>query len=201
MSGSERISKKREARIKRRKNERQELFVSDYVKHKYKDLYDEAAQVYEILNKNYPCKYDIRKTQEHTAWKKHDPVIQHPAYNIRQVYPSTELAANPEPHPNIEPSPTQPSSPQPSPIMEATCHQTQESPQPTTPPGTFRAQTLGVTTEETLQTGQQYDHKTGEQVLIDLNDDPIWKDILDPDGMDIEIDNDLQNYLETCQFW
>ena len=194
MSGSQTLIKKRESRIKRRKNERQELFISDYVKHKYKDIYAEAAQVYEILNKNYPRKQDIRKTNEHKAWKKH-AVMQHPAYNIHQAYPSTELAANPEPHPNIEPTPTQPSSPQPSPIMEATCHQTLESPQPTTPPGTFRTQT----TEETLQTGQQYDHKTGEQVLINLNDDPTWKDILD--GTDIENDNDLQNYLETCQFW
>ena len=67
MSGSERIIKKREARIKQRKNERQELFVSDYVKHKYKDIYDEATQVYQILNKNYPDKYDIRKTEEHKA--------------------------------------------------------------------------------------------------------------------------------------
>ena len=166
MSGSERIIKKREARIKQRKNERQELFMSDYVKHQYKDIYGEATQVYQILNKNYSDKYDIRKTEEHKAWKKYGPSMQHPAHSIRQ---------------------------------------------PPTPPKTHEkhsgltTQTLEVITEETLQTDEQYDPKTGEQLLVDLNNDPVWKDILDSDGMDIgldiEIDNHLQNYLETCQFW
>ena len=207
MSGSERIIKKREARIKQRKNERQELFVSDYIKHKYKDVYDEATHVYQILSKNYPQKYDIRKTDEHKAWKKHYPPTQHPAWCIRQD--STEQTANPEPHPNVEQSSPQPSNPQPSPIMEASSHQAQESPEPPTPPKTHEkhsgltTQTIEVITEETLQTCEQHDPETPEQLLIDLNNDPVWKDILDPDGMDIglDIDDRLQNYLDTCQFW
>ena len=181
MSGSERTIKKREARIKQRKNERQELFISDYVKHKYRDIYDEATQVYQILDENYPDKYDIRKTEEHKIWKKHGPSIQHPAYNIRQV---------PEPHPNVESSSPQPSNPQPSPIMEASSHHVHESPEPPIPP-------------KTHQTSVHYAPETPEQILYDLNNDPMWKDILDHDGTDIglDIDNHLQNYLETCQFW
>ena len=137
MSGSERVIKKREARIKQRNKERQDLFASDYVKHKYPAIYAEAVQVFQILTNQYPNKLDARKTDEHKVWKTTDPSILHPAFNIRQasVLPPQahvkiyfpEQTPNPEPlaimePPIIEPPNSEPShqtpNPEPLAIME-----------------------------------------------------------------------------------
>ena len=124
MSGSERASRKREARIKQRNKERQDLFASDYVKHKYPGIYAEAVQVFQILTNQYPNKYDARKTDEHKAWKTTDPSILHPAFNIRQAVvlpPQThvkiyfpEQTPNPEPLAIMEPPIIEPPNPEPS---------------------------------------------------------------------------------------
>ena len=45
------------------------MFVNDYVKTKYKDIYVEAASLYNQLNQNYPRKPDLRKTVEYRRWK------------------------------------------------------------------------------------------------------------------------------------
>ena len=45
------------------------MFVNDYVKTKYKDIYQEAAILYNQINQNYPRKPDLRKTVEYRHWK------------------------------------------------------------------------------------------------------------------------------------
>ena len=45
------------------------MFVNDYVKTKYKDIYQEAATLYNQINQNYPRKPDLRKTVEYRRWK------------------------------------------------------------------------------------------------------------------------------------
>ena len=152
MSGSERVIKKREARIKQRNKERQDLFASDYVKHKYPAIYAEAVQVFQILTNQYPNKLDTRKTaDEHKVWKTTDPSILHPAFNIRQasVLPPQahvkiyfpEQTPNPEPlatmePPIIEPPNSEPShqtpNPEPLAITEPPTTEPQESPEPPT---------------------------------------------------------------------
>ena len=85
MSGTDRVAKKRERRIIQRSREREEMFVSDYVKQKYPDIHAEAAQVYELLAKKYPDKADVRKTIEHKAWKITSATILHPAFDTQQA--------------------------------------------------------------------------------------------------------------------
>ena len=48
---------------------RQGMFIAQYIQSKYKDLYREAAMMYNELNKQYPRKPDLRKTQEFRHWK------------------------------------------------------------------------------------------------------------------------------------
>ena len=138
MSNTEKIAKRRETRIKRRCKEREDLFTSDYIRYKYPAIHDEAVRVYELLNKHYPNKVDVRKTPEHRAWKINGTANQHPAFNIRQTVvippnaqlriifpeqpPNPEPPATPEPPntesttpepPNTEPPNTEPASPEP----------------------------------------------------------------------------------------
>ena len=84
MSGRYRIIKKRENRIRQRSREKEELFVADYIKQKYPDIYDEALQVYRLLVKNHPDKVDIRKTAEHKTWKIMKAATIHPAFNMQE---------------------------------------------------------------------------------------------------------------------
>ena len=52
-------------RVRRRTNS----FITDYVKHKFDNIYHEALCFYDILEKQYPNKHDLRKTKEYYAWK------------------------------------------------------------------------------------------------------------------------------------
>ena len=87
MSDTDRVAKKRERRVIQRSREREEMFISDYVKQKYSDIHTEAVQVYRILVKKYPDKTDVRKTIEHKTWKSTNATILHPAFDMQQ--PST----------------------------------------------------------------------------------------------------------------
>ena len=85
MSKIERLAKRRELRSKQRGQEREDLFVCDYIKHKYPTIHEEAARVFGLLINQYPNKLDIRKTEEHKIWKAYGTTNMHPAYNIHQT--------------------------------------------------------------------------------------------------------------------
>ena len=87
MSRVERLAKRREVRTKQRNQEKEDIFICDYIKHKYPNIHAEALQIYEILPKQYPGKIDIRKTDEHRIWKNHSIPNMHPALNICQEVP------------------------------------------------------------------------------------------------------------------
>ena len=48
---------------------REAIFINEYVQTKYKDIYREAANLYNEINKKYPQKPDLRKTTEFRQWK------------------------------------------------------------------------------------------------------------------------------------
>ena len=56
-------------RVGERARRRTNCFVTDYVKQKFNNIYCEALCFYDGLNKLYPKKYDLRKTQEYRKWK------------------------------------------------------------------------------------------------------------------------------------
>ena len=58
-------NKRRESRSKIR----QALFVHEYVETKYFQIYEEAALLYNSINKKHPCKPDLRRTNEFRSWK------------------------------------------------------------------------------------------------------------------------------------
>ena len=61
---------KKEQRRQGRTKVRQALFIHDYIFHKYYDIYEEAAQLYNRINEIYPKKPDLRRTEEFKDWKR-----------------------------------------------------------------------------------------------------------------------------------
>ena len=214
MSGSERVIKKREARIKQRNKERQDLFASDYVKHKYPAIYAEAVQVFQILTNQYPNKLDARKTDEHKVWKTTDPSILHPAFNIRQasVLPPQahvkiyfpEQTPNPEPlaimePPIIEPPNSEPSHQTPNPEPLATMEPPITEP-PNSEPShqTPNPEPLAITEPPTTEPQESPEPPTyvdNMQLIIPLLKPPKKHSDLITQTLDIVTEETLQ----TCQ--
>ena len=60
---------KKQKRREVRSRTREAIFVSHYVETKYFHIYEEAADQYNNLNKIYPCKPDLTRTDEFRLWK------------------------------------------------------------------------------------------------------------------------------------
>ena len=69
MSESEKVERRKELRRAQRSKVRQVLLITEYIQHKYYDIYAEAAQFYNQLNQKHATKYDLRKTREFRRWK------------------------------------------------------------------------------------------------------------------------------------
>ena len=145
MSRAAKIERRRLTRIKRKAIERKDLFALDYIRHKYPDVYNEAARICELLNNKYPNKFDLRRTAEHRAWKKNpeqsiytiqQPICIPPDVEItvtcQPVCPqTTESTSNTEIQSRSEP----PTSPDPSPCSELPIsHDPPSSPESTSNP-------------------------------------------------------------------
>ena len=70
MGESQAALSKKEQRREGRTKVRQALFIHDYIFHKYYDIYEEAAQLYNRINEIYPKKPDLRRTEEFKDWKR-----------------------------------------------------------------------------------------------------------------------------------
>ena len=68
---AERGEHRRKIRREKAKTERLELFVADYVKQKYKNIYNEATEYYNTLRQQNPYKIDLRKAEQYRSWAKH----------------------------------------------------------------------------------------------------------------------------------
>ena len=69
MNSSEKIELRKEQRRESRAKVRQSLLISDYVRCKHFDIYQEAANFYTEVNACHPLKYDLRKTDQFKALK------------------------------------------------------------------------------------------------------------------------------------
>ena len=68
--GRERDPARRKQLRKNRQNvKRQNSLITDYIEHKYANIYAEAFEFYKNLDDKYPDKTDLRKTEEYKFWK------------------------------------------------------------------------------------------------------------------------------------
>ena len=70
MAESELNLYKKEQRRNNRSKVRQAVFISEYVFCKYFNIYQEAAQLFNEINRIYPKKPDLRRTTEFKNWKR-----------------------------------------------------------------------------------------------------------------------------------
>ena len=69
MAASQANSYKNQRRNETKILTREAIFVNEYLQTKYKDIYNEAANLYNEINKKYPQKPDLRKSAEFREWK------------------------------------------------------------------------------------------------------------------------------------
>ena len=69
MAVSQSSTYKKQRRNQQKTLTRESLFISEYVQVKYKDIYREAASLYNEINKKHSQKPDLRKTVEFRQWK------------------------------------------------------------------------------------------------------------------------------------
>ena len=88
-----RQDKKNAARRQYRQDAREALFIHAYIKEKYPEVYEEAGTFYNYINKRYPQKRDLRKTDEFNALKLGFTfVVKEQNKPLAQVYQSIDLA-------------------------------------------------------------------------------------------------------------
>ena len=88
--------RKNHLRRDQRSKIRQDLLISEYIRLKYFNIYSEAAEFYNTLNRNHPTKYDLRKTYEFRKWR---------ANITGEIVKEPRKAGPPRPrpsHPNIQ---------------------------------------------------------------------------------------------------
>ena len=88
-----RQDKKNLSRRQHTQEAREGLFIKEYIRHKYPDVYDEAGSFYNYINKTYPTKKDLQKTDEFKAMtmgyafvaKSGDKVLKKPCQVYRAI--------------------------------------------------------------------------------------------------------------------
>ena len=70
------------------------MFVQEYIEEKYRGIYDEAINFYNMLNGLHPTKNDLRKTKEFKKWKKSKPT--NPESSTATTTTATISQDNPE---------------------------------------------------------------------------------------------------------
>ena len=194
-------------------NVRKVLFVSDYIYHKYYNIYSEAEEFFNSINSQYPTKRDLKKTPEYLVWK-------------NQIHPQTDIipAGGPQPsslsqeplaHGTGEPkSREQPSSPNQERVYTDNLHLRipliRHKPKSAT---TVTTEIQETVTEEIIQEGTIYpsihEEISSEQmqkIIEELSLDPDLKDMFiefEQIGMDIDIPEQylLENELENLKNW
>ena len=103
--GGERDPTRRKQLRKNRQNEkRQNLLITDYIRHKYSNVYAEALHFYTRLNDRHPNKTDLRKTDEYRFWKSGVPCMSESPQNQEQE-PQPPSPVSSEPHESQPQSP------------------------------------------------------------------------------------------------
>ena len=196
LSHTERVQRRRVTRAKCKAVERKELFILDYIRYKYPHVYDEGTRVCEQLNSRYPGKFDLRRTEEHRAWKKNPQQLLYSInsptnipYNgeITVILPSTcpeettEQQTMTEP-PTIRRLPLIDNMHLEIPLMKApTKRATATLQKESTVHTGVTTETLQTVTEEILQEGStitlnEIDQEAIDKIIKELQADPIQKE-------------------------
>ena len=202
--------KKHESRKRQRAKEKEDLFVADYIRHKYQEIYHEAQRVYHRLVKIHPKKPDIRKAVEHRSWKAMKTTTVHPVFIVEPA--TTSGPSTTEPTTTTVPEPTNTEStstttPEPSGTESTTTTTTPE-------PSTAYSDNLCLfiplmkapimhpapisETEETLQEegGEQQQQLIDPEIIEQQNDPEIIEQQIPPEILEQEIPLEMGQQID-----
>ena len=84
-------TRRKHLRKNRQNEKRQNSLITDYIRHKYHDVYAEALRFYTGLNDRYPSKTDLRKVDEYKLWKSGVvPMLEQEPQPSRPVIPQNQ---------------------------------------------------------------------------------------------------------------
>ena len=182
-------------RIQRRKT----IFVEEYVRAKFAEVYSEAIDYYSTLDQIHPKKIDLCKTREFRAWR---ASLNHKEKSTEVQQPIDNMVLNIPLLPHIPVTPAQ--------AMQASVEPTAQ-PQPETvdTPPEIGAQ---CTVEMSIETPQDFDITDSRirEIVAELQDDPALRGILDDFPSNNQIDEgievpniieDIETDLESDPFW
>ena len=89
------LAKKQHYKIEMREG----MFVADFVKTKYREIYEEASLLYNRINQNHPNKPNLRKTLEYKMWK--NEIAQATNQPIIPIPRQRDRVNNPIQYPNM----------------------------------------------------------------------------------------------------
>ena len=75
---AERNEKRRQLRKEKTEADRIDLYVADYVKHRYKTIHEEATQFFSTLRQHNPFKLNLLKSKQYRQWVKQQQVNERP---------------------------------------------------------------------------------------------------------------------------
>ena len=90
-----RRQRKNQLRREQRSKMRQDLIITEYIQLKYHDIYTETTEFYNSINRKYPAKYDLRKTDEFklmkadTTGERIEKPSHHPIEQVSEPRPAT----------------------------------------------------------------------------------------------------------------
>ena len=71
---SERNQRRRQLRKEKAEADRIDIYVADYVKHRYKAIHEEATQFFSMLRQHNPLKLNLLKSEQYRQWVKQQKV-------------------------------------------------------------------------------------------------------------------------------
>ena len=210
MPGKRNLRRENEIRRMMTKKRRTEKVMLDYIKTLHPGVFNEASTYYLDLDRMYPNKGDLTKTAEFQAlltnkvatmnnFQLKIQLLDSGTATTITTTPTAEARPDPEPEktpateamPDPEPEKTPATEAMPDPEPEKT-PAAEETPTPAAE--TTLPKALGTTTDpasETMSFLPELDERTLEQLIAELQQDPVMADFLD--NIDFELDD--------CPLW
>ena len=189
---------------------REGMFVADFVKTKYPDIYGEAALLYNTINEIHPNKPNIRKTTEYRMWKNqmaeannqpiHPIPRQRSQYIKRTEYPNISTGSNTTGETDTEntPSPTSPKETNPLTGPKQFVLEIPLMPKPKTQKSTHET----VPTQSSVEEGEQQEThvvEEGQQMETLVVEEGEQLETLDPSLMDVVPPDVVERIISDLQ--
>ena len=207
-------TRRKHLRKNRQNEKRQNSLITDYIRHKYHDVYAEALRFYTGLNDRYPNKTDLRKVDEYKLWKSGVvPMLEQEPQPSRPVIPQNQEQES-QPSRPVTPQPSSPDSSEPEESQSHDINAYEDNLELRIPIHRYRTvkpvnsintQTISIVTEEVIQESAQ-ESAQEESITVQIPQvetlEPTLVEELSPDFVEeiinlLRKDPDLNNMFNN----